>query len=98
MNRSKRWSPEDDAKLRELFNSGVSPMRMAIRLGRTQRAVEVRIGLAEAAARSSSEWGAEKRVRFRARAAEVIRYFPGSASVQVCWPTLADLTRPMLTG
>jgi len=44
MNRSKRWSTEDDAKLRELFNSGVSPMRMAIRLGRTQRAVEVRIG------------------------------------------------------
>ncbi len=43
MNRSKRWSTEDDAKLRELFNSGVSQMRMAIRLGRTQRAVEVRI-------------------------------------------------------
>ena len=43
MNRSKRWSAEDDAKLRELFESGVSQMRMAIRLGRTQRAVEVRI-------------------------------------------------------
>jgi hypothetical protein len=42
MNRSKRWLPEDDQKLRELFNSGVSQMRMAIRLGRTQRAVEVR--------------------------------------------------------
>ena len=26
-----------------MFNSGVSQMRMAIRLGRTQRAVEVRI-------------------------------------------------------
>jgi hypothetical protein len=44
MNRSKRWSAEDDAKLRELFNSGVSTLRMAIKLGRTQRAVEVRIG------------------------------------------------------
>jgi hypothetical protein len=43
MNRSKRWLPEDDEKLRELFNSGVSQMRMAIRLGRTQRAVEVRV-------------------------------------------------------
>ena len=43
MNRSKRWLPEDDDKLRELFNSGVSPLRMAIRLGRTRRAVEVRI-------------------------------------------------------
>ena len=43
MNRSKRWLPEDDEKLRELFNSGVSPLRMAIRLGRTRRAVEVRI-------------------------------------------------------
>jgi hypothetical protein len=43
MNRSKRWSAEDDAVLRELFNSGVSQMRIAIRLGRTQRAVEVRI-------------------------------------------------------
>ena len=42
MNRSKRWLPEDDEKLRGLFNSGVSPMRMAIRLGRTRRAVEVR--------------------------------------------------------
>jgi hypothetical protein len=42
MNRSKRWLPEDDAKLREFFNNGVSPMRMAIRLGRTRRAVEVR--------------------------------------------------------
>ena len=44
MNRSKRWLPEDDQKLRDLFNSGVSQMRMAIRLGRTQRAVEVRVG------------------------------------------------------
>ena len=44
MNRSKRWLPEDDQKLRELFESGVSQMRMAIRLGRTQRAVEVRVG------------------------------------------------------
>ena len=44
MNRSKRWLPEDDEKLREMFNSGVSQMRMAIRLGRTQRAVEVRVG------------------------------------------------------
>jgi hypothetical protein len=44
MNRSKRWLPEDDEKLRELYNSGVSQMRMAIRLGRTQRAVEVRVG------------------------------------------------------
>ena len=43
MNRSKRWLPEDDEKLRELFTSGVSPMRMAIRLGRTRRAVEVRV-------------------------------------------------------
>jgi hypothetical protein len=43
MNRSKRWLPEDDEKLRDLFNSGVSQMRMAIRLGRTQRAVEVRV-------------------------------------------------------
>jgi hypothetical protein len=43
MNRSKRWLPEDDEKLRELINSGVSPLRMAIRLGRTRRAVEVRI-------------------------------------------------------
>ena len=42
MNRSKRWLPEDDEKLRELFNGGVSPLRMAIRLGRTRRAVEVR--------------------------------------------------------
>ena len=45
MNRSKRWLPEDDEKLRELFNSGLSQMRMAIRLGRTQRAVEVRVAL-----------------------------------------------------
>jgi hypothetical protein len=43
MNRSKRWLPEDDEKLREFFNSGVSPLRMAIRLGRTRRAVEVRV-------------------------------------------------------
>ncbi len=43
MNRSKRWLPEDDEKLRELFNSGMSQMRMAIRLGRTRRAVEVRV-------------------------------------------------------
>ena len=43
MNRSKRWLPEDDEKLRDLFASGVSPMRMAIRLGRTRRAVEVRV-------------------------------------------------------
>jgi hypothetical protein len=43
MNRSKRWLPEDDEKLRDMFNSGVSQMRMAIRLGRTQRAVEVRV-------------------------------------------------------
>ena len=43
MNRSKRWLPEDDEKLRDLFNDGVSPLRMAIRLGRTRRAVEVRI-------------------------------------------------------
>jgi hypothetical protein len=43
MNRSKRWLPEDDEKLRELINSGVSPLRMAIRLGRTRRAVEVRV-------------------------------------------------------
>jgi len=43
MNRSKRWLPEDDQKLRELFDGGVSPLRMAIRLGRTRRAVEVRI-------------------------------------------------------
>ena len=43
MTRSRRWSPEDDAQLRELFLAGLSPMRMAIRLKRTQRAVEVRI-------------------------------------------------------
>jgi hypothetical protein len=43
MNRSKRWLPEDDEKLRELFARGVSPLRMAIRLGRTRRAVEVRV-------------------------------------------------------
>ena len=45
MNRSKRWLPEDDQRLRDLFNSGVSQMRMAIRLGRTQRAIEVRVGM-----------------------------------------------------
>ena len=44
MTRSRRWSPEDDAQLRELFLAGLSPMRLAIRLKRTQRAVEVRIG------------------------------------------------------
>jgi hypothetical protein len=43
MTRSRRWSPEDDAQLRELFLAGFSPMRLAIRLKRTQRAVEVRI-------------------------------------------------------
>ena len=43
MTRSRRWSPEDDAQLRALFLAGLSPMRMAIRLKRTQRAVEVRI-------------------------------------------------------
>ncbi len=45
MNRSKRWLPEDDEKLRDMFNSGLSQTRMAIRLGRTQRAVEVRVAL-----------------------------------------------------
>ena len=43
MNRSKRWLPQDDEKLRELFTRRVSPMRMAIRLGRTRRAIEVRV-------------------------------------------------------
>jgi hypothetical protein len=58
MNRSRRWLPEDDEKLRELFTSGVSLTRMAIRLGRTRRAVEVRVAtlkLRHQAAASANE-------------------------------------------
>ena len=67
MNRSKRWLPEDDEKLRGLFNSGVSPMRMAIRLGRTRRAVEVRV--------------ASLKLRHQGRAANTNDHAPVFASV-----------------
>ena len=39
------WTNEEDAELLALLNSGISRQRMAVRLKRTNRAIEVRLGL-----------------------------------------------------
>ena len=39
------WTNEEDAELLALLNNGISRQRMAVRLKRTNRAIEVRLGL-----------------------------------------------------
>ena len=39
------WTNEEDAELLALLHKGLSRQRMAVRLKRTNRAIEVRLGL-----------------------------------------------------